>query len=133
MALLLGKFSILPKQLQIYDSTREISNFDWRIFFYLEFFHTRNVTMFGAKLYMLWKKKSKSKFLFCLVNEDNSVAGNNLSPQIHKYFTLHILRCFLWSPSIEIWWTLHWIKSVKEAILEIQLEKDKIKYEILLK
>lgn len=47
LALLLGKFSILPKQLDIYDSAREISNVDQKIF-YLESFQVRNVIVLRA-------------------------------------------------------------------------------------
>lgn len=47
LALLLEKFSILTKQLQIYDSAREVSNFDGKIF-YLESFQVRNVILCRA-------------------------------------------------------------------------------------
>lgn len=64
LALLLGKFSILTKQSQTYDSARKSSNFDWKIF-YLGSFQIRNVIIFRPWIYMLPKKrKLKSRFFF---------------------------------------------------------------------
>lgn len=47
LALWLEKYHILTKELQTYDSAREISNFDWKTF-YVESFQIRNVTTSGA-------------------------------------------------------------------------------------
>lgn len=57
LALLLEKFSILTKQLQIYDSAREVSNFDGKIF-YLESFQVRNVIICRLK-YIYYRKREK--------------------------------------------------------------------------